>query len=438
MKKWLKITMVTLITLILSLMLIITIIGKVVDPNRFKPFIEKKVSMNTGKKLTIDGNLAWSLFPTFSLSTGAITLKNPAGFPDQALFSVSEMTFSVRVLPLLIGHITLGDVVVKDLKLDLIQKDNGEANWESPQQHPTAPSKETSTSSKSYFKLTSIPNVDITNFSFAFSDEHTGKNLKLTNAFLHIEKPGFFNAFPLTASFDIDGQNPNINAHVTLKSLLTLDLAGHRYEIDSLDMNANIKNSPMRITGISHVTLSLSTEGDDALELKRNLNGKGAMDVKEGMLHGIDIAYFWNLAEKLISSGAKDQTESESGLGDTAFDALSASFTIKQGLITNDDLLIKTSSFTTTGRGTVNLPGNAINYTLFVVKEQPATNPDGTPNTAKTKDAVPLITITGALDNPNIRLNKLDELTSMVTDTVKKIGNSVKENVGKVLEDLGI
>ncbi len=438
MKKWLKITVITLIALIASLMLTLMIIGKVVDPNRFKPFIEEKVSLSTGKKLTISGNLAWSLFPTFSLSTGAITLKNPKGFPDQTLFSLSEMTFSVRVLPLLIGHITLGDIVIKDLKLDLIQKDNGEANWASPQSHPTTPAKETPAAKKSYFNLTNIPNVDIANLSFTFTDEHTGKKLALTHVFLHIEKPGFFNAFPLTASFNIDGQNPNIDGYVTLKSLLTLNLMQHSYEIDSLDMNADIKNSPMRITGVSHVTLSLSTQGEDALELKRNLNGKGAMDVKKGILHGIDIAYFWNLAEKLITNGAKDQTESEHGLGDTAFDALSACFTIKHGLITNDDLLIKTSTFTTTGRGTVYLPENTILYTLFVAKEQPATNQDGTPNTAKTNDAVPLITITGALDNPDIKLNKLDELTSMVKDTVKKIGNTAKEGVNKALEGLGL
>jgi len=73
----------------------------VIDPNNFKPEIAAAVKENTGRDLTLTGELKLSIFPWLGISTGQMVLGNAAGFQERPFATVEESTIKVKLLPLL-------------------------------------------------------------------------------------------------------------------------------------------------------------------------------------------------------------------------------------------------------------------------------------------------------------------------------------------------
>ncbi len=76
-----------------TILLIVIAIGSLpffIDPNNFKPEISAAVKDDTGRELTLEGDLKLSMFPWIGISTGKIALGNAEGFQDQALCNRSR------------------------------------------------------------------------------------------------------------------------------------------------------------------------------------------------------------------------------------------------------------------------------------------------------------------------------------------------------------
>lgn len=100
------------------------------DVNRYKGEIESLAAEQTGRKLTLRGELSWKLFPRPAIAVKDVVLANaPWGSrPDMA--SLGELVAEVEVMPLLRGGdlmITL--VALKDVDLLLETDGRGKPNW---------------------------------------------------------------------------------------------------------------------------------------------------------------------------------------------------------------------------------------------------------------------------------------------------------------------
>src|SRR5262245_59002401 len=81
-----------------------------VDPNDYRDDIERIVQEETGRKLTLAGELKLSVFPWLALQTGAASLGESPGFGDEPFVSIREARVGVRLLPLLRGKLEIGSV----------------------------------------------------------------------------------------------------------------------------------------------------------------------------------------------------------------------------------------------------------------------------------------------------------------------------------------
>lgn len=85
----------------------------------------------------------------------------------------------------------------------------------------------------------------------------------------------------------------------------------------------------------------------------KSLNGRGSLLLRDGSVKGFDIAgTLRNLTSPGPAAGSKK----------TDFAQLSASFTIKKGVVNNDDLFMASPLFRLTGHGLVNLPKSSLDY----------------------------------------------------------------------------
>ena len=126
---------------VLGLVLVLVIVlPLVIDPNDYKDEIAAAVESNTGRILTIEGDIGLSVFPWLGLDIGATRLSNAAGFGDQPMATMENVQVRVKLLPLLKKQLEMDTIKLAGLQLHLARNAAGKTNWEDLQGEPSATS----------------------------------------------------------------------------------------------------------------------------------------------------------------------------------------------------------------------------------------------------------------------------------------------------------
>ncbi|MFN7094637.1 MAG: AsmA family protein, partial [Burkholderiales bacterium] len=176
-----------------------------------------------------------------------------------------------------------------------------------------------------------------------------------------------------------------------------------------------------RFSGITEMNLHLNSMGNSEKTIVEHLSGKGSLIVKNGAFRGINLSSltpdFVSLMQRLRQTGNES----------TPFDTLLANFVIKNGVIENPDLLIRSPAISIAGQGKVNLPASQISYHLM-----PKHTSDLSPLMNGT-----LMVVEGPLLNPGIKVDLeklLQQLPKKMPEQWKKLPKNGKELKG-VLKD---
>lgn len=82
------------------------------DEEKLKQIATEQVRAQTGRELTIDGDLELDLFPSLSIVARNVTLSGPDDYTGPDLFAADEFRMSLALLPLLSGNIETGDIAL--------------------------------------------------------------------------------------------------------------------------------------------------------------------------------------------------------------------------------------------------------------------------------------------------------------------------------------
>ncbi|WP_299659311.1 AsmA family protein [uncultured Ruegeria sp.] len=145
-------------------------------------------------------------------------------------------------------------------------------------------------------------------------------------------------------------------------------------------------------------------------QIMRSLSGKGHIEVGKGVISGLDL-------DRLMGQ------DKGSG-GTTVFNSLTASFTMKDGDLTNNDLLMKLDDFRADGAGRIGLGARDIDY-LFTPVALRANSGQGI--------SVP-VRIKGPWSNPSIKPDLTKVIEAAAEGKVKELEGDAKK---KVLEKIG-
>lgn len=161
------------------------------------------------------------------------------------------------------------------------------------------------------------------------------------------------------------------------------------------------------ISGESNLTVALNTRGASVNTLMQKLNGEVGLNAGEAILHGVDVEYFvrnvvadYLQQKKLpIQEGWRGE---ESPEPTTALKQLRVNATIRNGVVSNKDLLLEASRFRVTGQGTADLPKQQLNYTTVVDLE-----PLERKTTAEKLLDIPVtVNVKGAFAQPEISVDQ--------------------------------
>lgn len=185
-------------------------------------------------------------------------------------------------------------------------------------------------------------------------------------------------------------------ANVALQPLLT-DLAGYK-----------------RLVGTGTLAAKLQSSGTSMNALMHALSGSGSLAFGKGELEGFDLAgMVTHLNANYIGDGAK-----------TIFDAVKASFAIQNGVLSNDDLTMASPIVDATGKGTIDIGGRTLAYTVTPVALKGIASDNGI--------AVP-VKFSGSWASPRIGLDMNSALGQKIQDQRQKLKDKAQSEAEKAL-----
>ncbi len=133
---------------------------------------------------------------------------------------------------------------------------------------------------------------------------------------------------------------------------LNFDLAGFQanpFLTDAMDMT--------RLDGTANANLQVTGRGASQRAIVSSLDGAGKVQFTNGAIRGIDLASMLRNVTSAFTGGQASQQK-------TDFSELGGTFTIKNGILTNNDMAMQSPLLRVTGKGTVDMPKQSVDYRI--------------------------------------------------------------------------
>jgi AsmA protein len=182
------------------------------------------------------------------------------------------------------------------------------------------------------------------------------------------------------------------------------------------------------IEGRGNVSLDLSSRGATVGAMKRALQGKAALSLKDGAIKGINLAQ--TLRDIKSKLGQPDATQQARAGEKTDFSELTASLTIRDGVARNDDLAMKSPFLRLSGAGDINIGLGQMNYLAKATVVGSAQGQGG-----QSADQLTGLTLPVRVSGPFEALSYRLEFASMVADAAKgRVQEKTQELKGQLEE----
>ena len=243
MAKTLKITVWTLGIILVLLVALVVAAPFIIDPNDYRDEISTVVERQTGRELTIEGDIGLSVFPWLGLELGAVRLGNAKGFGPEPFARIEEADVRVKLLPLLRREVEMDTVTLHGLRLNLARQADGTTNWaDLAEGKPAeaAPEEEPAADGRAAAAL-ALGGLRVRDARLVWDDRMLEKryvveNLTLTSGAIQLAEP-----FPVDLAFDFQSDAPKASGHIEFGGEITADLEAQRYRLEGLGASARVE-----------------------------------------------------------------------------------------------------------------------------------------------------------------------------------------------------
>jgi AsmA protein len=148
----------------------------------------------------------------------------------------------------------------------------------------------------------------------------------------------------------------------------TVDANGHRFvlrqQLSNVAIGSLLRDVAQKdvLEGRGAVTVDVTTSGNVVSALKRGLNGKASIQLRDGAIKGFDLAAIARQVRSLRSG--KLENSATAKVQKTDFTELTASFAVKNGVAHNDDLALKSPFVRVGGAGDIDVSKGTLDYVL--------------------------------------------------------------------------
>jgi AsmA protein len=155
-----------------------------------------------------------------------------------------------------------------------------------------------------------------------------------------------------------------------------LALAGNA---SGVNVNALLKDVAQKdiLEGTGRVVVDVDSAGRSVNELKSRLQGKAALQLRDGAIKGVNLAKSLRQARATLGLKGGDEVQKANRTEKTDFSELSATFAIHQGVARNNDLDMKSPFLRLGGDGALDIGKGRIDYTARATVASTSKGQDG-------------------------------------------------------------
>lgn len=213
-----------------------------------------------------------------------------------------------------------------------------------------------------------------------------------------------------------------------------------KQQLSGVNVGALLKDAANseKLEGKGTFSLDVTTQGDTTAALKRGLNGSGSLSVLDGSIKGIDLAATLREAKEKLRELRGKKTQGEDKSKKTAFTELKATFAIKNGIVHNNDLSLKSPLLRVSGEGQIDIGNDRLDYLLKPTLVGTTKGQGGKDASELAGITIP-VRITGPLKEPQYALDTkglVEELGKGLLDNAKESLKGEKGSGPKVQDRL--
>ena len=307
--KWILITVGALIGLIIIVALCLPLF---IDPNDYKDKISMAVQEQTGRDLSMPGdiNLDVSLIGLKTVfSLGDVNLSSSKDFPDTKFLSSKLVEINLALWPLIKNkELKVNKILLEGVNINLVRNEEGITNWEDltgggeqaekPKQ-PVEPQPQPPKEKEKGLAGIDVGGIQAIDINVTFTDKQAGKTVKLSNFNLDIGHLRDGQSFPFKADFEFfmdDGKVPPVTASVDTNSNFTVYLADQHFVVDGFTFKGLLKGD-----AIPNKELEMELSADVDVNLKNQKVEIKKLAVKQGGMQVETALSLTNLANPQIN-----------------------------------------------------------------------------------------------------------------------------------------
>lgn len=234
-----------LIALVLLAVIAVAVAVTVIDPNTYKPQIEKVVEDATNLELDLAGDIGWSFIPL-----GLELNKVEATLDGQRFVALEQMVAQVDFWSLVAMSPRVNTFVLDGLDARLEVNEQGDGNWTRIMPEPSTggaedqPAEPAQTADGSTPLDFNVDNVQISNAQVHYNDRTTGQQVTLENFSLNAADITFGSAFPLDISFRVETSEPQLRVDGSISAQLSANQDLNEFTANSLEAAFDLAGEP--------------------------------------------------------------------------------------------------------------------------------------------------------------------------------------------------
>jgi AsmA protein len=240
MKNLLKIVFGLLGFIVLLLVLAIVLLPMIYDTDDMKQAISRGISEQTGRELSIDGELEFAVFPYLAVEVSDLALSNAEGFGDTPFAAANQMKVAVALLPLIRKELVAGEVLLSGMQVNLAVDRQGRNNWDDLVDAEDG-SPATSVQDGSPFANQKIAGLIIQDALIEFRDEQAGAHYRLGDFDMKTGALGETGPVPVEISMLLEDLVAKTSMGVDLSSNATADMGQKIISLDDLVADVTVQ-----------------------------------------------------------------------------------------------------------------------------------------------------------------------------------------------------